>query len=137
MIDTNHFNVSKNPVRTCIVEKVRCGYEFIGYEISCIYFPIVWFLFVYYVINVFFQMSLILSGDIETNPGPITTKTCPCCDAQLHIRKKNCICGYAFNQNYQNLKTINPFPICASPSTLLKFECCGNTPKYQEIIRVL
>ena len=68
MIDTNQwratigaFNVSKNPVRTCIVEKVRCGYEFIGYEISCIYFPIVWFLFVYYVINVFFQMSLILS----------------------------------------------------------------------------
>ena len=72
-------------------------------------------------INVFFQMSLILSGDIETNPGPITTKTCPCCDAQLHI-KKICICGYAFNQNYQNLKTINPFPICASPSSTLNLD---------------
>ena len=57
-----------------------------------------------------------------TNPGPITTKTCPCCDAQLHIRKKICICGYAFNQNYQNLKTINPFPICASPSSTLNLD---------------
>ena len=26
------------------------------------------------------------------------------------------MCGYVFNQNYQNLKTLNPFPICASPS---------------------
>ena len=128
MIDTNQwrasigaFNISNKSVRTCIHDKVRCGYdclEFMEYEVSstCNYL-IVWFLSAYYVLNVFFQMCLILSGDIETNPGPITTKTCPSCDAQIHIRKKICTCGYAFNQNYQNLKAVNMFPICASPSS--------------------
>ena len=74
--------------------------EFMEYEVSCIYhyFPIVWFISVYYVLNVFFQMSLLLSGDVETNPGPV--KTCPSCDAEIHIRKKICICGYVFNQRY-------------------------------------
>ena len=128
MIDTNQwrasigaFNISNKSVRTCIHDKVRCGYdclEFMEYEVSstCNYL-IVWFLSAYYVLNVFFLMCLIFSGDIETNPGPITTKTCPSCDAQIHIRKKICTCGYAFNQNYQNLKAVNMFPICASPSS--------------------
>ena len=131
MIDTNQwkasigaFNISNKSVRTCCIhDKVRCGYnclEFIEYEVcSTCNYSFVWFLSVYYVLNVFFQMCLILSGDIETNPGPITTKTCPSCDTQIHIRKKICACGYAFNQNYQNLKAVNTFPICASPSSYI------------------
>ena len=134
MIDTNQwrasigaFNISSKSVRTCIHDKVRCGYdcvEFMEYKVSstCNY-SIAWFLSVYYVLNVVFQMCLILSGDIETNPGPITTKTCPSCDAQIHIRKNICICGYAFNQNYQNLKAVNTFPICASPSSYTGLIC--------------
>ena len=26
------------------------------------------------------------------------------------------MCGYVFNQNYQNLRTLNPFHVCISPS---------------------
>ena len=59
-------------------------------------------------------MLLLICGDIESNPGPV--KTCPSCNAQIHIRKKGCVCGYLFNRNYQNLKTLSPFPTCASPS---------------------
>ena len=119
------FNISVQSVRnTCIDNNIRCdnircdSLEFIEYEVpsTCHYFPIVWFLSVYYVLNIFFQICLILSGDIETNPGPISYKTCPSCDAQIPIRKKICLCGYAFSQKYQNLKTINQFPTCASPS---------------------
>ena len=104
------FNISVQSVRnTCIdnniwCDNIRCdSLEFIEYEVpsTCHYFPIVWFLSVYYVLNIFFQICLILSGDIETNPGPISYKTCPSCDAQIPIRKKICLCGYAFSQKYQ------------------------------------
>ena len=109
------FHSSKKSVRnTC---QVTC--EFVEYEVSCTYhhFPIVWFLCMYYLLNTFFQMCLILSGDIETNPGPSTTKICPSCDAQIHIRKKIRMCGYRFNQNYQNLKIAC---LCFSYQKLLK-----------------
>ena len=43
-----------------------------------------------------FQISLILSRDIEINPGPVINKTCPSCDAQVPIRKKTCVCGHMF-----------------------------------------
>ena len=137
------FYTSKKSVRnTC---QVRC--EFVEYEISCTshHFPIVCFLSMYYVLNIFFQMFLVLSGDIETNPGPSTTKICPSCDAQIHIRKKICMCGYRFNQNYQHLKTINPLHICASSTksylnsdTLIELDdtgleiCCTTQTKSNE-----
>ena len=116
MIDTNQwrasigaFNISTKRLVSYTDDNIWCDcLEFIECECIC-HFPR--FLSVCYILNIFFQMCLILSGDIETNPGPV--KTCPSCDAQIHIRKKICTCGYVFNQNYQNL---NPFPICASPS---------------------
>ena len=39
-------------------------------------------------------MLLLCSGDIEINPGPICYVMCPNCNAQVHIRKKTCECGY-------------------------------------------
>ena len=84
-------NISVQSVRNaCIDNNIRCdSLEFIEYEVpSTHYFPIVWFLSLYYVLNIFFQISLILSGDIETNPGPISHKTCPSCDAHIPIRKR-------------------------------------------------
>lgn len=110
MIDINQwrasigaFNISRRSV-SYTNDTIGCDcLEFMEYEVFCMYhyFPIVCFLSVYYALNVFFQMFLILSGDIETNPGPV--KTCPSCDAQIHIKKKICMCGYAFNQNYKQL----------------------------------
>ena len=118
MIDTNQwrasigaFNISTKRSVSYTDDKIWC--DCLECK-SCTCHPITWFMSVYYVLNVFFQMCLILSGDIETNPGPV--KTCPSCDAQIHIRKKICMCGYVFNQNYQNLKPLNPFPICPSSS---------------------
>ena len=52
-------------------------------------------------LSVIFQLLLILSGDIETNPGPVICKSCPICDAQIHIRKQVCTCGYVFNQRHR------------------------------------
>ena len=124
MIDTTQwrasigaFHNSKMSVRnTYMCDKVKYDcFKFIVDEISFHHFSIVWFLSMYYVLTTFFQMSLILSGDVETNPGPVT-KTCPSCDLQIHIRKKICMCGYAFNRNHLNLtspsvnytNTLNP-----------------------------
>ena len=86
MIDTNQwrasigaFNISNKSVRTCIHDKVRCGYdclEFMEYEVSSTYnYLIVWFLSAYYVLNVFFQMWRLrsrcepCSPPKYTNPG--------------------------------------------------------------------
>ena len=71
-----------------------------------------------YVLTIFFQMSLILSGDVETNPGPVT-KTCPSCNLQIHIRKKICMCGYIFNRNHLNLTS----PSVNYTNTLNPVEC--------------
>ena len=38
---------------------------------------------------------LLLSGDVETNPGPVT-KVCPACSRSVHIRKTVCDCGNVF-----------------------------------------
>ena len=34
---------------------------------------------------------LLLSGDVELNPGPF--KSCPACNASIHIRRVLCECG--------------------------------------------
>ena len=134
------FNISTKRSVSYADNKTGCEcLEFIEYEVSCTchYFPIVWFLSVYYVLNVFFQMLLLICGDIESNLGPV--KTCPSCNAQIHIRKKVCVCGYLFNRN---LKTLSPFPTCASPSksytdtlnsdTALNSSCGTHTRKSKE-----
>ena len=38
---------------------------------------------------------LLLSGDMETNPGPVTT-VCPECSRLVHIRKNACDYGSVF-----------------------------------------
>ena len=48
-----------------------------------------------------FHLLLLLSGDIEPNPGPVISKSCPICNVQIHIRKHVCTCGYVFNQKHR------------------------------------
>ena len=41
--------------------------------------------------------QLILSGDIESNPGPIVYKNCPVCNKMVYLRLKTCSsCEYNF-----------------------------------------
>ena len=57
-------------------------------------YAIIWFVLVYCVVNIYYHaLCLILSGDIETNPGPVY-KVCPEYDSHIHIKKKVCLCGY-------------------------------------------
>ena len=76
---------------------IECTYE------SFSYYPPSWLVSIcagLTLLSVIFQLLLILSGDIETNPGPVICKSCPICDAQIHIRKQVCTCGYVFNQRH-------------------------------------
>ena len=43
---------------------------------------------------------LIVSGDVEINPGP--SKTCPKCDKSVPNRTIVCSCGYSFRKRKQN-----------------------------------
>ena len=72
------------------------------YELSSCYPPswLVSICVVFNLLSVIFQLLLILSGDIETNPGPVISKSCPICNAQIHIKKQVCTCGYVFNQRH-------------------------------------
>jgi hypothetical protein len=45
----------------------------------------------------YYVNALLLSNDVESNPGP-TYRTCPSCNASVHIRKKVCECGFKFNR---------------------------------------
>ena len=40
-------------------------------------------------------LILLLAGDIETNPGPVTW-LCPECSTSINIKKVQCVCGYVF-----------------------------------------
>ena len=70
---------------------------------------IIWFALLFYVINISFcALCLILSGDIETNPGPFH-RTCPQCNEYIHIKRKVCSCGYIFSKKIRNItKVISP-----------------------------
>ena len=72
------------------------------YELSSCYPPswLVSICVVFNLLSVIFQLFLILCGDIETNPGPVTSKSCPICNAQIQNRKQVCTCGYVFNQRH-------------------------------------
>ena len=121
------FNNTKSVI-ACINNEVMCDSP-IHCKVTCTcqFFPLVWFVSIYYVLNIFFQICLLRSGDIETNPGPVN-KTCPSCDAQIPIRKKACVCGHVFNQKYRSLQhytnsppinTVNDtahIPTCTLPS---------------------
>ena len=44
-------------------------------------------------------VMLIISGDVELNPGPVNCKTCPrCLTETVPIRLKICKCGYVFHK---------------------------------------
>ena len=42
----------------------------------------------------YYQSLLLLSGDVELNPGP--NKICPMCKVAVPVRKKECPCGHVF-----------------------------------------
>ena len=44
----------------------------------------------------YYQNVLLLSGDIELNPGPKPCKICPSCEMSVHIKKMVCDCGHRF-----------------------------------------
>ena len=46
----------------------------------------------------YFRRILLLSGDIERNPGPVVNKVCPLCKESVHIRKTVCKCGHRFSK---------------------------------------
>ena len=46
----------------------------------------------------YFRRILLLSGDIEQNPGPVINKICPLCKESVHIRKTVCKCGHRFSK---------------------------------------
>ena len=57
-------------------------------SVNCV-FLIVCFIYAYIIC----ALILLLAGDIETNPGPIT-RLCPECSTPVHIKKVQCVCGY-------------------------------------------
>ena len=47
-----------------------------------------------------FCFRLLLSGDVELNPGPTVYKACPQCNNQVHIRSVVCIsCGFVIRKD--------------------------------------
>ena len=78
------------PVIECTYELSSCSPP--SWLVSiCVFFNL---------LSVIFHLLLLLSGDIEPNPGPVINKSCPICNAQIHIRKQVCTCGYVFNQKH-------------------------------------
>ena len=51
------------------------------------------------------ERVVLLSGDIELNPGPL--KCCPACNAPIYIRKKYCDCEYKRGRPNCPVKDVN------------------------------
>jgi len=70
----------------------------------------------------FIFLSLLLSGDIEVNPGPIY-RNCPECDQKVHIRQRNCTCGHIFDKKssfsnpYKPIDSLELSTECATGAT--------------------
>ena len=80
------------------------------YSVTCrdiyYHYAVIWFVSVYCLVSVsYYAFSLILSGDIETNPGPVN-KLCPECDGRIHIKKKVCLCGYIYAKSLEPLQRL-------------------------------
>ena len=55
-------------------------------------------------IALFAFLQLILSGDIESNPGPIVYKNHPVCNKMVHLRSKTCSsCEYNFKKQVKGI----------------------------------
>ncbi|XP_019862582.1 PREDICTED: trichohyalin-like [Amphimedon queenslandica] len=59
---------------------------------------------------------ILLSGDIEVNPGPTTTRACPKCFVLVHIRKLACNCGHIFRKSKV---------ACVSTASCINKKSCG------------
>ena len=58
-------------------------------------------------------MQLMLSGDIESNPGPNVYKDCPICNKPVYIRCKSCSsCGFSFKKHVRGVSNT-----CNRPAT--------------------
>ena len=68
------------------------------------------------ILFMFYFDLILLSGDIEVNPGPTTTKTCPKCFLLVHIRKLACNCGHIFRK---------PKSACVSTASRINKTSCG------------
>ena len=56
-------------------------------------------LYIFLCIYSLITLVLLLSGDVELNPGPVNCKTCPDCLCQkVPIKLKVCNCGYIFHK---------------------------------------
>ena len=51
----------------------------------------------------FCDRVLLLSGDVELNPDPF--KSCPACNASIHIKRVCCECGFSFKTS-RHIKTL-------------------------------
>ena len=67
---------------------------------------------------------ILLSADIEVNPGPVTRiKACPKCHVLVHIRKLVCKCGHIFRKSKNACVSIASCPKCHLP--INETLCCG------------
>ena len=56
------------------------------------------------IVGVFTFLQLLLSGDVESNPGPNVQKDCPICNKVVPIRSKSCSsCGFKFNKQVRGV----------------------------------
>ena len=93
---------SKKSVTTTIRE----DYYSIGVSDIYCYKIFIWSASLYCVMYVSFSaLCLVLSGDIETNPGPFH-RLCPECNEHIHIKKKVCSCGYIFCKKSRNFTKV-------------------------------
>ena len=76
------------------------------------------FAFFFTIAFYFIFHSLILSGDIEVNPGPIY-RDCPECNQKVHIKQKNCTCGHIFDKKSRSFSK----PYIPIDSLELSTEC--------------
>ena len=86
-IGTFNSNAARSVTFTAVDKEVPyqcCLDNGMYYQYHCHYSAFVWFVSTYYVLNIFVFICLILSGDIETNPGPVVYKKCPECGDQIH-----------------------------------------------------
>ena len=66
---------------------------------------------------VFLFLQLLLSGDIETNPGPHFYKDCPVCGKAMHVRSKYCLsCGFNLSKKIKGISRTWRSSVESSPS---------------------
>ena len=87
-----------------------------------------------YYANSHSTFQLILSGDIQTNPGPIPTPKCPECNKPTRCNQKSVICEKCYNVYHASCLNMTHLVL---PSQQIKFTCqhCLHTilPFHQQL----